>query len=387
MKHSWGRGYLCLVILMAVLLSACGPAYEEAAMESAPLIKTEEDNEETPIQIHSETTASEDEETEPLERVAVDGKIRSYLTGEMVEVEKADRRPIAIMMSNDKEARPQYGINRAGVVYEAPVEGGMNRFMAIIEDYDDLERIGSVRSCRTYYVYFAREFEAIYAHFGQSTFAKPYLKYVDNLNGIEGAGSTAYYRSKDKKQPHNAYASGDRLNKAIEKLGYSQEYPQSYQGHFQFNRNQAKEIQLENSLEAYTVYPGYAYNNPWFVYNEEDGLYHRYQYGGVHQGDEGPIAVKNILFQYCPTGHYATTAYLDITVHNSTKPTETQYDYGYYFTNGRGIPISWEKDGDFGVTHYYDMEHKEITLNQGKTWICIIPTSDFDKTKIHGKDS
>ena len=65
------------------------------------------------------------------------------------------------MMSNDKAALPQYGINHAGVVYEAPVEGSMNRYMALIEDYDDLDRIGSVRSCRPYYTFFAREFEAI----------------------------------------------------------------------------------------------------------------------------------------------------------------------------------------------------------------------------------
>ena len=60
----------------------------------------------------------------PEEREEKDGMIRSFLTGQMVPAEQADRRPIAIMMSNDKEARPQYGINRAGVVYEAPVEGG-----------------------------------------------------------------------------------------------------------------------------------------------------------------------------------------------------------------------------------------------------------------------
>lgn len=72
------------------------------------------------------------------------------------------------MMSNDKASLPQYGINRADIVYEAPVEGGMNRYMAIIENYDDLDRIGSVRSCRTYYTYFAREFDAIYAHYGRA---------------------------------------------------------------------------------------------------------------------------------------------------------------------------------------------------------------------------
>ncbi len=88
--------------------------------------------------------------------------------------------------------------------------------------------------------------------------------------------------------------------------------------------------------------------------------------------------MKNLILQYCSTGHYATTEYLNIDVHTS--------QYGYYITNGRAIPLSWEKDGQFGVTHYYNVDKEEITLNQGKTWICIIPTSDFDKTEIYGQD-
>ncbi len=379
-------------LLSTLLLVSCSGKSEEAIVTLEPSVETSESAKETEESsvVHlttapepeTETPAEPETEAEPMaqkpeDRVEVDGKIRSYLTGEMVDVKKANRRPLAIMMSNDKEAMPNYGINRAGVVYEAPVEATMNRYMAIIEDYDDLDRIGSVRSCRTYYVYFAREFDAIYAHFGQSTFAKPYLKYIDNINGIEGIGSVAYYRSKDKKSPHNAYGSFEGIQKAIKQLGYSQEYSDSYQGHYRFVVDGAQ-INLENSLEAYKVLPGYAYNKPSFVYNEEDGLYHRYQYGDVHRGNEGPIAVKNIIFQYCAFGYYATTQYRNVDVHTG--------QYGYYITNGRAIPITWEKDGDFGVTHYYNAEHEEIILNQGKTWVCIIPTSDFGKTEIHGKD-
>ena len=62
------------------------------------------------------------------ERQATDGMIRSDLTVQWIETAKGDRRPVAVMMRNDREAQPQYGINRAGVAYEAPVEGGMNRF-------------------------------------------------------------------------------------------------------------------------------------------------------------------------------------------------------------------------------------------------------------------
>lgn len=365
------------VFMMAAMLGGCGNKYEEVSVTTAA-VETESVNEITKQTIVLET---EPEETaaeavqEPEERVEIDGKIRSYLTGEMVDVEKANRRPLAIMMSNDKEALPQYGINRAGVVYEAPVEGTMNRYMAIIEDYDDLDRIGSVRSCRTYYTYFAREFDAIYAHYGQSTFAVPYLENVDNINGIEGTGGNAFYRSSDKKAPHNAYASADKIKKTIEKLGYRTEYSDSYNGHYKF-ANGTDQI-VPDGQDAYKVVPGYSYNEPWFEYHEDDGLYYRFQYGAAHKGSEGQIKVKNILIQYAEWGHYATTEYLNINVHTGRE--------GYYITNGKAIPITWKKDGEFGVTHYYDLDGKEITLNKGKTWVCVIGTDKVGRTEIYGK--
>lgn len=382
----WVKVSFFWVFMMAALLSGCGKKYEEVAVPETEVESATEAAETQEIKIETTTEAETEPETEagdyytPEERVEVDGKIRSYLTGEMVDASIGNRRPIAIMMSNDKEARPQYGMNRAGVVYEAPVEGTMNRYMSIIEDYDDLDRIGSVRSCRTYYVYFAREFDAIYAHFGQSTFAKPYLQYVDNINGLEGIGSVAYYRSKDKKSPHNAYSSGERLNKAIDQLGYSKEYDSSYQGHYRFAK-EGHEVTLADApgtMDAYKVQPGYSMNKPWFTYNEEDGLYYRYQYGAAHNGDEGQIKVKNVILQYCPSGHYATTDYLDINVHSDS--------VGCYITNGKAIPIKWSKDGEFGLTHYYDMENNEVILNPGKTWVCIISAQDSPKVKLYGKE-
>jgi len=377
--------------LAAVLIAAAGlltgcvkEASMDAAGSSAAAVSAAAAEAKPEIFIYSDESADPDEGKPeyylPGERTEDKGMIRSYLTGQMIDVLQGNRRPLAVMMSNDKEARPQYGINRAGVVYEAPVEGGMNRYMALIEDYDNLKRIGSVRSCRTYYTYFAREFDAIYAHYGQSTFAKPFLKNVDNINGLDGIGTTAYYRSSDKKAPHNAYTSGARIHKAIETLGYSQEYAPSYQGHYLFARDGREAVldQRPGVMDALTLKPGYDMNQACFVYNESDGLYHRYQYGGVHEGDEGPVTAKNVVFQYCQSGHYATTDYISFNVHTT--------ECGFFMTNGKAIPISWEKDGEFGVTHYYDMDHNEVVFNQGQTWICIISTKDFAKSEIIGKD-
>lgn len=381
MRRCKGLVYAALLSVTGCLLAGC----QKQVPASAERIYAEETQgatQETAAASSEQETTEPETEAEtayvPEERVEKDGMIRSYLTGEMVPAEQGNRRPLAVMMSNDKASLPQYGINHAGVVYEAPVEANMNRYMAIMEDYDDLERIGSVRSCRTYYTYFAREFDAIYAHFGQSTFAKPYLKNVDNINGIEGVGSTAFYRARDKKSPHNAYTSFAGIQRAIERLGYSQEYDASYDGHFQFaNTGQTAVLQGADVREAYKIIPGYKMNNPWFEYHEEDGLYYRYQYGDVHMGSEGPIAVRNIIIQYCPAGYYASTAYRNINLHEDS--------WGYFITGGQAEDIVCKKDGEFGVTHYYDASGNEIVLNPGKTWICIATTNDMGLADIEGK--
>ena len=140
MRRHGRKGIMVLAAaVLAATLSGCGKKYEEAAVTTA----AETEAEPTRVVVLETEPETEPPETEPeelVERVEVDGKIRSYLTGEMVDVAIGNRRPLAVMMSNDKESLPQYGINRAGVVYEAPVEGTMNRYMSLIEDYDDLGR-------------------------------------------------------------------------------------------------------------------------------------------------------------------------------------------------------------------------------------------------------
>ena len=47
------------------------------------------------------------------------------------------------------------------MIYEAPAEGGINRLMPVFEDYSGLDRIGSLRSARTYFCFFSKEFDAV----------------------------------------------------------------------------------------------------------------------------------------------------------------------------------------------------------------------------------
>lgn len=323
---------------------------------------------------------------------------KSYLTGETVSTEIGRQRPIALMFNNIQDAIPQHGIEKAGVVYEAPVEGSITRLMGIMEDYSDLNgtdtehRIGSVRSCRNYYIYMAREFNAIYAHYGQAIYAEPILNLptTNNLSGLGSYGDLIYYRSDDRVSPHNAFTTYDKLQAGIDAYGYDRDYASGYTGHYLFAED-GEEVTLDNGQDAQVVLPGYVYNHARFQYNAETGLYDRYQYGDAQiDGNTGnQLAVKNIILQTCDWESFDDNGYLNIDM--------TSGGTGKYITNGKAIDIYWEKEpsdydeyytviesvysydevyfSDFNVTRYYDMDGNEIKLNQGKTWVCVLRDS------------
>lgn len=352
---------LLLAASIGTLLFGCGKSEDNKDTE-ASVIETEENEAEV-----------ETEETK-------DGKKRSYTTGEWVDESIASQRPVAVMIENTKMALPQYGINSADVVYEAPVEGSYTRLMGIFQDYSGFDRLGNVRSCRPYYCYFAMEFDAIYIHYGECIYAVDILNSdkIDNLDGIEGrVDSLLFYRTDDRKKPHNAYITSDGITAAIEDKGYDTAYAENYKGHYQFAADEER-VTLENGEDAVVVKPYYFYNKPWFVYNSEDGLYYRYQFDNpqVDALTNEQTAVSNIIYQYCDSSVIDTKyGYLDVNLTSGGK--------GKYFTNGKMIDITWSKQSDSEPTKYFDADGNEITLNQGKTWVCIIENSHAEKCAVY----
>jgi Protein of unknown function (DUF3048). len=360
---------MLLLGLMAVLLIGCKKKIvEETELETAEVIIETETEKIT--ETETEKITIEETETET-ETENTEGMVQSYLTGKWVDESIGNHRPIAVMLGNSLEALPQAGIANADVIYEAPVEGNYTRLMAIFEDYQNLEKIGSVRSCRNYYVYYAREFDAVYLHYGQAVYALPLLGMYEthNLSGLEAIGSTVYYRTADRYAPHNAYASAFGIESAMDIMGYRSEYSEYYTGHYRFAEKDEM-IELEDGYGATYIELGYTINNPWFEYDEATGLYTRFQYG-AEQIDEltgEALQYKNIIIQYSWWQNFDENGYLNIdTIYGGT---------GDFITNGKAIAVTWEKDSEFGPTRYYNaITGEEITLNQGKTWVCIVQDS------------
>ena len=69
------------------------------------------------------------------------------------------------MIDDNVQARPQAGFNAASVVYQAPADGGEDRYMLVFQE-GDAATVGPVRSGRPYFVRWASEFRSGVRHFG-----------------------------------------------------------------------------------------------------------------------------------------------------------------------------------------------------------------------------
>ena len=371
----------CLLtsILAAMLLAGCGKSNE-------PETVVEEETAPTPEATAEPTPTSEPEGFAVIEeREVVDGKMQSYLTGEWKEESVVTRRPIAVMIPNNAPAMPQYGISKASIIYEAPVEGRITRLMAVFEDFDDLDRIGPVRSSRDYFIYVAMGYEAIYCNWG---LARPYVEELINRDtvqnisaAVEGIYNPAHEAFDRVSRPGYAteftgYLFIDGMKKAAERLSYDWDYDDAYVPPFTFA---AEEVRAEDNYEdaesAVKIMPGgtegnqggYGAYTPYFEYHEDDGLYYRYQ-DGKEQTDEidgSQLAVSNVVFQYCHGEVRDDHDYLAFGVHGEGD--------AIVFTGGKVIKGTWKRyDGDATPAKFYDENGEEIIFNQGKTWICNI---------------
>lgn len=94
-------------------------------------------------------------------------------------------RVIAVTIDNEQPAWPHSGLQDAYMIYEMIIEGGETRMLALFKGANT-QKIGPIRSARHYFVEYAMEHNAIFAHFGWSPLAEKMINSnnVDNINGI-----------------------------------------------------------------------------------------------------------------------------------------------------------------------------------------------------------
>lgn len=340
-----------MILSLAFLLISCGGETESA---DSPATVTEVEE-------------PEEEVTAP---VVEENPYRSHLTGLPVESEEdTNRRPVAIMINNIKKALPQSGISKASIIYEALAEGGITRLLAVFENVDGIEQIGTIRSSRPYYIDFARSVDAIYVHIGGSPQAYTILKsgVIDYFDLIDGANSSMSWRDKNRIKnngyEHSVYTSGERLLNRFEKKGtrMTTDYGNAY--------NFSDEVEYEGTDATKISVVFSNYKTGTYTYDSESGLYRIGQYGTSHVDAlyDAQLAFKNIFVIHMQSSLIKgdTAGRLQFTTTGSGK--------GKYFVNGTATDITWKREGKASPFKYYTTDGEELKVVPGDSYVAIVP--------------
>lgn len=281
---------------------------------------------------------------------------------------KGNDRPIAVMIDNHSGAWPQAGLQKAYMVYEIIVEGGETRLMALFKGVN-VENVGPVRSARHYFLDYAMENDAIYAHFGQSPQAESDIKKysINDINGIAEDGIT-FWRTKNKVAPHNALTSTEKLLTSAKNKKFrttsSKESVLNYV---------TDEVNLVDGQEAGTVViPHSTLQTVKYEYDEENKVYKRYARNKAQTDMETkePITTKNIIITFCDNYTLADKENKD----RQGLRNIGEFN-GYYITNGKAVKIKCIKNERDEKTIYQDLDGNEIKVNDGNTFVNICPVN------------
>ena len=265
----------------------------------------------------------------------------------------------AVMIDNLTDARPQAGPSKASLVIEAPVEGGITRFLAIFSSDAQVRRIGPVRSARPYYVDWAKEYDALYAHVGGSPEALRYLQDGGSRDFNEYANGRYFWRDASRKAPHQVFTSTDLLGKAIAGSAGIGSAPDQWR----FKDLPSMDARPKTAHDLLVDYGSLSYAVMW-KYDQESGGYRRYQ-GGRQQFEEGGQAVlaANIAIQFTDVVSLDEIDRKRVTTSGSGKAVVVR--------DGIAVAGTWKKSSG-ARTKFFDVSGKEVEFNAGTTWIEVV---------------
>lgn len=307
--------------------------------------------------------------------ILIPDPILNPLTGiEGYNEDAVGKRPVAVVVENSPDARPQWGIDdpekAPDIILEGEVEGGITRTLWFYADYTALpDQIGPIRSARPPFIRFSELFDAIFIHWGMSATGGGYVGAdsvfwedgVDHINEMSYGNGALFSRdySRPVSSEHTGVLFGAGVEGALKDYGFRTEVDEDAFSTFTFNEEPKKAGKTTcNTLDM--GISSISFTHSW-TYDKKDECYHCSDYAT-------DVSRKNLLVLFDSTGYIPKANY------HGTGSTVVYCDYGLY--GGTGVYASLGGMADItwaieeGKLVIRDEEGKEIVgLNPGKTWI------------------
>jgi hypothetical protein len=313
------------------------------------------------------------------------------------------RRPLGVMIENHPEARPQSGLSRSDVVYEAVAEGGITRFLAVYlcEASAEEVQVGPIRSARTYYLDWISEYGnyPLYTHIGGAN-CHPATgsgcangAKADALGQIEKYGWGAYndidgysvglptiWRDTERLGPvaweHTAYSSTDILwDFAAQKreLAATDESGDKWDKGFvkwQF-KDDAEASSRDSKGVSLAFWEGYQDFDVKWDYDAANNSYKRNLAGKSHtdKNNDEQLEAKNVVVAFMKESRANDGYENNLHLLYANKGTGD----ALIFQDGKVLKGTWNKKDRISRTKFFDDKNKEVKFNRGSIWITIVP--------------
>ena len=297
--------------------------------------------------------------------------VPSPLDGLLVSPARAAGHPIAVMVDDLGPARPQSGFSEASIVWHAPAEGGIPRYMMVF-GAGAPSSVGPVRSARYYFVAWAAEWQAVYVHAGGSPQALAVLRQKGSGQLVYNAdefrfGGTYLWRVKTRASPHNVYTDDVHLRRLATAVGATAP-PGGPVWRF------GPDAPLAARPIGGRIEIDYPANHVRYDYDRLSNTYLRSVSGEGAQVDAATgerVAPKNVVVMRIRFGPL-----------NDGHPEKHRLEAdvvgsgaAWIATSGRTIVGTWRKDALDGPTRFFDKAGNPVTLTAGQTFIQVVPLS------------
>jgi hypothetical protein len=287
--------------------------------------------------------------------------------------------PVAVIIDNHTISRPQSGLSKADLVYEAVTEGGITRVMGIFWS-EQVSTVGPIRSARNYFIEWMSPFDPLFVHDGCS---------ASTDSRIDACGNILAYKIKDintfgawrehnsaKPAPHNEYSSTVKAQDFADNNGWNN-MPEINSLKF---KNDATISNRGSKTKVRMAFSDGSEANDYKVewsYNNTNNSYLRFI---SDDADIDKLTGKQI------------EAKVVIIEENDTSPSGDEFGRLIVSTEGSGSAIIlqdgkvttgiWKKENRISRTKYYDKQNNEIVFNRGLIWIASLPSNQGQFTII-----
>jgi hypothetical protein len=289
--------------------------------------------------------------------------VASPLSGVQVAPDLAQRPVTGIMIENSPDARPQSGLQDAGVVYEAIAEGGITRFLALFQDTRP-SYIGPVRSLRPYYIDFGWPYQASIAHVGGSPDALAQIRSAGYRDLDQFFNSGTYSRISSRAAPHNVYTDFDRLDQLNKAKGFNSSQFTPWKRKDDKPLATPTNAHIDVKISSALYYSHYDYDKASNTYmRSEGGRPHVELTSSADRAGTQihPKVIVTLSMNY---------SVIDAAGHSGYGVTGS--GQMYVFQDGGVTQGTWSKADRNSMFEFKDASGQPITLNTGQTWVTAV---------------